>query len=186
MINPKKFLVVLLGIFVLIFTSYFRGLKNGQRDNGSSTGIENKVTVTKTPVLVKSSKGIFKEQTKEVIIPYVPPEGSVTIEPRRQEDTLNDIIKVSARRYGLTFEPGIQTSLLLAPNIGLDAKLFYIGRWGSTVGFLCGSNLDILCSPNFAISYRLDRIRFIRNTEIWCGYVPLVRVPYQVGFRINL
>jgi hypothetical protein len=117
---------------------------------------------------------------------YIPPEGRTTIESKIPGKSVNDLIKISQKTFGFTFEPGISTAFIAEPNVGLDAKFAYFGRFGLVGGILAGRGLNLGVSPYMGISYRLDRIKYIHNTEVWLGFVPLATINYQLGLRINL
>lgn len=141
------------------------------------------ITVIKTRVLTKIK---YKTRVETKII-YVPSEGSIEIKPKDPDKELEDVIEVKVKWYGLTFKPGFQIGLL-DTSFGLDFKLAYMNRLGLNTGLLIfprGAGAASL-SPTAGFSYRLDRFRFIDNTEVMCVYSPLFLIPVNCGLRINL
>lgn len=112
---------------------------------------------------------------------YVPPEGKITIVPVQKDKEIQDVVEIKVQTWGLTSKFGYQYALPL--RVGLDWKAFYFGRLGvEPIGFLAGKD-----SLDFAVgaSYRLDKIRFIDNTELKFSYSPLTQRVY-FGLRANL
>lgn len=187
----------LLGLVIFLF-GYIRGCKrdNATRNSERSTSEEVKgptrIVEGARPISQGASGNLSRSnqptnrRTTDENIPYVPPEGYTTIESRVPGKSVEDLIRIRRHEFGIfPGEFGIQTSFL-RPSIGLDTKVVFLGRWGLNVGVLGSSHFDYYISPTASISYRLDRLPHIHNTELWVGFVPLSRYTIQTGLRINL
>ena len=144
--------------------------------------------VVKTPKVIERP-GDKHEAPKKTI--YVPPEGSIEIKPKDPTKTIDDVIEVKVKWFGKTFHPGARIGLLpISP--GIDAKVYFIGRLGVElgVGTMVVRNFDNSLffdgiSPTVGISYRLDKIKWLQNSETVIVYQPLLRVPTSLGLRWN-
>lgn len=144
---------------------------------------------TQVRTVIKTRKiNVPVEIIKEKII-YVPQEGRVVIEPKEKNKQLEDVVNIKIKNKGLNFSPGLQ---LIGPKsrIGIDFKLVYWNRWGIVGGitfpFLKIAFPESVIAPTVGVSYRLDRLKYIKNTELSCGYIYLTLIPVYCGFRINL
>lgn len=118
--------------------------------------------------------------------PYIPPEGTTTITPKDPTKKIEDVVDIKYKTWGRTSDIGLQLGLIGGYSIGLDYKFFYVGRFGANIGLLGGKNITTYVTPDLTISYHLDRISWIHNTELWAGYAPTSIIPYQMGVRINI
>ena len=114
---------------------------------------------------------------------YVPSEGKVEIITRDPTKNLEDVVDIKVKRWGLAFRPGLQLGMFPL-GIGLDAKVLFINRVGLNGGLIYTSDKTI--SPTATISYKLDRVPLIQNTELFIGYRPLGTIPLILGIRGNL
>lgn len=113
---------------------------------------------------------------------YVPPEGSITLSPKDKSKTIDEVVEVKVKWYGLTFRPGFTTTI--APiGLILDSKLAYMNRFG----LIGGLGLYPYLTPSVGMSYRLDAVKWLSNTEAACMYLPLSLgiLPMNCGVRIN-
>jgi hypothetical protein len=119
----------------------------------------------------------------DVPSPYIPPETEVTITSKVQGKTVDDLVSIEYNKWGFTFRPGLQFAVF-PKGVGLDAKLFYVSRAGLGVGipYLIDYGVPGL---DLWVSYRLDKFKYTKNTEVVTG---LMVLPYNIGFaglRIN-
>jgi hypothetical protein len=131
-------------------------------------------------------------KTRKVIVPtdkivYVPPEGKVIITPKNPTKKLDDLVTIRYDRYGFTFEPGMQFTILPLGG-GLDVKLAFINRLGLGVGvnYFSRGNGDYYISPTANVTYRLDFIRFVKNTEALFGLSVYPTNRGYIGIRMGL
>lgn len=171
------FVFIIVGFFL---TGFYLGWKLKPRVTDYYT-VTKPVTVIKTRILTKIK---YRTKIKTKVI-YVPPEGSVEIKPKDPGKKLEDVVEVKVKWYGLTFKPGFQTGFVTM-GLGLDFKLAYVNRFGFNIGALLQPKGMVGVSPSLGLSYRLDRIKFIDNTEVMCAYTPLSPIPVNCGLRINL
>jgi hypothetical protein len=127
------------------------------------------------------------DNSETPVVRYVPPEGRVEVRPKDPTKTLDELVEIKIKWYGLTLKPGMAWGLLPSA-FGMDLKLAYLGRIGAEFGISKqGSIYDLYgLTPRLSLSYRLDRIKFIQNTELYVGWTPLGRYPAEVGLRWNL
>ena len=139
------------------------------------------VAVRVLPKLTEKLKGIAKAKLD---FTYVPPEGKIVIKPKDPSKKLEDLVEVNYKWYGLSFRPGLQLAII-PMGLGLDAKLIFVNRFGLNAGgiFLIQSRT---ITPTLGLSYRLDKIKFIYNTEFQCSYIPIGLIPVACGVRVNL
>ena len=117
--------------------------------------------------------------------PYVPPEATVVITPKNPEQKLSNIVNVTViGNYGFTMEPGLDISLV-TPGIGIDLKWFYFKKIGTEVGIERYFGPYNQFSPTVGLSYRLDRFRLLKNTELKFNYAPLLLFPISAGIRVG-
>lgn len=116
--------------------------------------------------------------------PYVPPEGSVTITPRDPSKTLDEVVTVKYKTWGLTLEPGLDFAA--APfGMGLDVKWLYYKKFGIETGALYFADPFNKYSASLSASYRLDYYSLLKNTEFVVGYASNSPILGWVGIRIN-
>lgn len=184
----RKILIGLILSSIVLFVRACNGYKNQTADKPD----------IKVSVPIKKEKGtIGKKEDSQVDEDdssddvYVPPEGKITITPKDPTKTIDEVINVKVDWYGRTFHPGLRMGLLpLSP--GIDFKLYFIGRLGFELGvgttlvrqFDQSPSFDGL-SPTVGMSYRLDRVSWLQNSEVAFVYQPLLRVPYSIGLRWN-
>lgn len=124
-------------------------------------------------------------QSTNSIQTYVPPEGQVIITPKDPTKTLDQVINTNYKTWGFCKEFGL--ALDVAPlGIGLDMKFFFIKRFGAVIGIDHSEFPMRSTTPTLGVSYRLDRISFLHNTELVVKYAPLSAFPLWGGVRINL
>lgn len=118
---------------------------------------------------------------------YIPPEGHVTITPIDPTKKLEDVVIIKYTTFGFTFEPGFQFSV--APlGGGMDAKVIYWNRLGLAlgVGYFQHLNGSDSVSPTGSLTYRLDRIPLVHNTELSIGVMPIPTLSGFMGLRWGL
>lgn|SRR5678816_3174152 len=76
----------------------------------------------------------------------------------------NGEVKITARPWGFTFEPGLGLVYDQGVRPLGDIQFFYAGPWGANVGLYYHSHLRIF----LAGSYSLARVR-LPNTSLWVG-----------------
>lgn len=114
---------------------------------------------------------IITKENKSIETIYIPVEGKVEI--------INNKIKIKS--FGLTSRLGLQLSTF--PVLwGVDMKVVYWNRLGLNLGYL-DKGLTV------TMSYKLDKVPFITNTELFVG--SRLKLYQQSGmwiggFRINL
>lgn len=118
---------------------------------------------------------------------YVPPEGNITITPKDPTKTLDELVNIKYKEWGLTHGLGLEGSI--APlGIGLDIKLVYFYRLGGNIGinyFRSFDNRDFI-TPTIGLSYHLDRVPLLIHSEILLGYSPLGLLPAYLALRLSL
>lgn len=133
-------------------------------------------------------------KTKEVRVPteitknvYVPTEGYVTITPKDPTKRLEDVVNISYKTSGTTLGLGLETSVL-PRGFGVDAKFLFASRWGVGLGlnYFNSERDGDFFSPTGHISYRLDQIKYIHNTELLFGLGVLPRNFGYLGLRMGL
>lgn len=140
---------------------------------------------TKTVIKTREIRiNIDKIITKTV---YLPPEGHATITSKDPSKKLEDVVDIKYIVRGFVFEPGFQFSVFPLGG-GIDAKIIYWNRLGVSAGFGYFKHLYYpdSVSPTGAITYRLDRIPFVHNTELFVGAMPLPILSGYAGFRWGL
>lgn len=135
-----------------------------------------KTRILKVPKLIHRTKIVFKNV-------YVPPEGSITITPKDPTQNLEDVIEVNKKWYGLTLKPGFALSVYPIAY-GLDVKLAFASRFGLGLGVLYSPrNQHVM--PTLPLTYRLDRLPLVDNTEAYCAYAPFSSLNLNCGLRIG-
>lgn len=140
--------------------------------------VVNPVIKNSSPARPDSSNGTTRH--------YVPPEGETEITPKDPSKSIDEIVTIKYKTWGFTNDIGFQLGLVGGYSVGLDYKFFYLGRFGANIGVLGGKNITTYVTPDLTLSYHLDRISWIHNTELFVGYAPTARIPYQMGLRINI
>lgn len=174
----------LMALFCLVFlaiVTYFVACNKPEPAPTSLTKLEARtVVLPQTPRILDEKKSPVPNVPK-ARTPYVPPEGHITITPKDPEKTLEEVVNVVIKDRGITFTPGVHYAV--PDRLGADIKLAYRGR----LGLGAGANVRLGSFADARIlgyaSYRLDRIRFVQNTEAFVGYTNKKEV--QVGLRIN-
>ena len=177
----NKIRFILYGVIAILFIGFISGFYIAWKFRPKITGYHKAIK----PITVLKTRILYRTRTKYKTV-YVPPEGYVKIKPKDPEKTLEDVVEVKIKWYGLTLKPGLQFGML---NIGygLDFKLAYINRFGLNTGFLIIPNRQThTITPSLGLSYRLDRLPLISNTEAQCAYTPLSLIPINCGLRISL
>ena len=138
---------------------------------------------------VRGPESVLREGLPRTGLPYVPPEGQVTITPKDKSKSLDDLVTIKYRRFGFITNPGLNLSLVPL-GLGVDAKLAYFNRTGLIGGFTVfegeGTMRAFWFSPILGLSYRLDRIKFLKNTEVFGAWAPFSRYECSLGVRVNL
>ena len=175
------FRLALLTLLIFTITIYGKCVKN---KNNPPIKEATKIVLEHATDINEIKKGYLGDKSK-TYVPYIPPEGSVTITPKDKTKTLDDLITVHYKEMGFTLEPGIECSGSLYFNCGIDAKLVFLYRFGAGVGLVGGNNALFRIAPDAFLSYRLDKIH-LRNTEAILTYTLFSKIPVGVGLRINL
>lgn len=125
------------------------------------------------------------ETIKEI---YVPPEGKVIITPKDPNKKLEDVVNITVKRVGFTLQPGMQLTMLPYVGGGLDVKLVFINRFGAGLGlnYFHVSDNNYYISPTVNVTYRLDRIPYVRNSEALLGLAVYPTNRLYLGIRMGL
>lgn len=116
---------------------------------------------------------------------YLPPEARVVVTPKNPKDKLEDVVNIRiSGSWGPAFEPGLDL-VMLPLGVGLDAKVFYYGRLGLEVGGEKYFVLSKRTSPTVGVSYHLDWIPLMRNTELKISYAPLSDTAISAALRLS-
>lgn len=140
-------------------------------------------TVRGISILPVVSKRIAQETSKRLLPqnrpPYVPPEGTVTIKPKDPTKTLDEVIDIRVKYFGLCFKPGIQATFPL--GVGLDAKLAFYRRYGAGAVFLLSKEPREVNAALFASRHigNFDNIEAVVGLKFTGN-----RLPY-VGLRLS-
>lgn len=111
---------------------------------------------------------------------YVPSEGGIQIKTKGGK-RLEEVAEVRVKNIGFVFRPGVQVSIPV--SYGIDSKVFFWNRLGLNLGFIYTNPIFY---PTVSISYKLDRLRILVNTEVFIGQQILNPLGLYVGLRINL
>jgi len=178
----NKIRFILYGISLVLLVGFVSGFYAAWKFKPKVTDY---YTVLK-PTTIFKTRTLYRTKTKYKTV-YVPPEGYVEIKPKDPDKKLEDVVKLKIKWYGLTFKPGFQFGALNL-GYGLDFKFAYFKRFGLNTGFLIFPRKAGRITPSLGLSYHLDQIPLITNTEAMCAYTPLVSglIPVNCGLRISL
>ena len=146
------------------------------------SGLSGPVCIHKPSSVSPSPVGNSSTNPNKVEEIYVPQEGTVTVISKDPEKKVEDIVEFKVKDKGFAHAIGFKAAY--PAYVGGDVKLVYWNRFGAELGAGYAFERKKM-GVDVGVSYRLDRLLPIFNTEVYCGYEPLGKT-VLVGFRINL
>lgn len=120
---------------------------------------------------------IIVQDKQKVTNRYVPPAGSASVIVKK-----DGRVDIEVKQIGPTLEPGLGVMVSDKLRLTMDARFFYLGRFGLVGGLGVGNYSHVLIGYG-GVSYGLDQLG-LSNTSLLVGYT--TRQEVGVGIRVRL